>query len=479
MSDTCLLSFAPVACAVMPLAPIRKNANSQYSMFNILPPTAIAPIYAAEPMCPTIAVSIRPKIGVVIFDIIAGSAIARISFLNGDLIMRQSYKYIPLSTELKYLNLIFYIAIMAKFDNMIRHVIPLLFLSLSIPAMDACTSMIVSAKVSATGRPLLWKHRDTSAENNVIVRHERTDSTLAYVALYNAEDSLHKDAWVGFNEAGFAVMNTASYNLAPDTATIKDREGEVMSVALRRCKSVADFEELLGKYHRPMGVQANFGAIDAQGNGAYFETDDYEFVKYDLADSDNGVLIRTNYSESGENESGYGYIRRNNAAILLEDKIAKHDVSPSDLTDNLSCSFYHSLLDKDYANDNEGRWAIDQDFIPRYTSTASVVIEGISAGESPNLTMMWTELGYPPCSHVEPVMLDSVPENLQPGLNNCHSEFCDEVLLRKHKAFPITRGNGKHYIDMNYLRPIIIEQRRLSKEGYKQGYAERERRANK
>jgi hypothetical protein len=92
---------------------------------------------------------------------------------------------------------------------------------------------------------------------------------------------------------------------------------------------------------------------------------------------------------------------------------------------------------------------------------------------------MWTELGYPPCSHVEPVMLDSVPENLQPGSNNCHSEFCDEVLLRKHKAFPITRGNGKHYIDMNYLRPIIIEQRRLSKEGYKQGYAERERRANK
>jgi hypothetical protein len=365
-------------------------------------------------------------------------------------------------------------AFMSNFGDMIRHLIPLLLLSFSISTTDACTSMIVSAKVSATGRPLLWKHRDTSAENNVIIKHERTDSTLAFVALYNAEDSLYKDAWIGFNEAGFAVMNTASYNLAPDTATYKDREGEVMDKALRHCRSVADFEALLAQYPRPMGVQANFGAIDAQNNGAYFETDDYKFVKYDLADSENGVLIRTNFSESGNTSTGYGYIRYNNAAKLLNDKIERHSVTAYDLTDNLSCSFYHSLFNTDFANDYDGQWIVDQDFIPRNTSTASIVIEGISEGESPKLTLMWTKLGYPPCSHVEPIMIDYIPEQLLPTSENHHSTLCDEVIARKRKAFPITHGNGQHYINMNYLRPIIIEQRDLSKEGYKRGYAIRD-----
>jgi hypothetical protein len=359
---------------------------------------------------------------------------------------------------------------MPKFENMIRYLIPILLLSLNIPNAEACTSMIVSSKASATGRPLLWKNRDTSAENNVIVKHERTDSTLAYIALYNAEDTLYRDAWIGFNEVGFAIMNTASYNLAPDTATYKDREGEVMSKALQYCHNIADFEALLTNYRRPMGVQANFGAIDAQNNGAYFETDDYKFTKYDIADSENGVLIRTNYSDSGEYETGYGYIRYNNATTLLKNKIDNQSISPYDLTDFLSCSFYHSLFDTDFANDYNERWVIDQDFIPRNTSTASIVIEGISEGESPKLTIMWTELGYPPCSHVEPVMIDSVPEQLQPQAKSHHSSFCDDVLTRKRKAFPINRGNGQHYIDMKYLRPIISNQRELSKDGYKRGY---------
>ena len=33
----------------------------------------------------------------------------------------------------------------------------------------ACTSAIVSGKNTVNGRPLLWKHRDTGEENNILI----------------------------------------------------------------------------------------------------------------------------------------------------------------------------------------------------------------------------------------------------------------------------------------------------------------------
>ena len=90
------------------------------------------------------------------------------------------------------------------------------------------------------------------------------------MALFNAGDVRLREAWVGFNEAGFAVMNTASYNLAPDTARVRDREGVIMARALATCRSVADFTSMLDSAIScgTMGVQANFGVVDAYGAGA-------------------------------------------------------------------------------------------------------------------------------------------------------------------------------------------------------------------
>ena len=34
------------------------------------------------------------------------------------------------------------------------------------------------------------------------------------------------------NDAGFAIMNTASYNLKNDTVSVMDKEGAVMAIAL-------------------------------------------------------------------------------------------------------------------------------------------------------------------------------------------------------------------------------------------------------
>ena len=135
----------------------------------------------------------------------------------------------------------------------------------------ACTSAIITGKATPDGRPLMWKHRDTGELNNK-VKHFKGEK-YSFYALVNSPDALKKEAWTGTNEAGFSIMNTASYNLKNDNVPSDqmDKEGEVMFKALATCRTLADFEKLLDKYKRPMGVEANFGVIDAEGGAAYYE----------------------------------------------------------------------------------------------------------------------------------------------------------------------------------------------------------------
>lgn len=117
---------------------------------------------------------------------------------------------------------------------------------------DACTSLVASGRATPDGRPILWKHRDTDAPSNYLARVEPgSPGEIGFVGLFNAGDSIMRDAWAGMNDAGFAIMNTASYNLAPDTTDFKDREAVVMGIALRRCRTVADFAALLDSLPRP------------------------------------------------------------------------------------------------------------------------------------------------------------------------------------------------------------------------------------
>ena len=90
--------------------------------------------------------------------------------------------------------------------------------------------------------------------------------------------------------------------------------------------------------------------------------------------------------------------------------------------------------------------------------------------------MMWTMIGYPPCSHVVPIMIDNVPTELQPN-ESWHSTLCDEVVERKHQVFSIKRGSGKYYIDMDLLRTIMPQQEAISRSNYDKGYKMREKRA--
>lgn len=341
----------------------------------------------------------------------------------------------------------------------------------------ACTSALVGASVTADGRMLLWKHRDTGHQENFVDRVAATDSTLAYVALFNAGDSLRREAWIGFNEAGFAVMNTASYNLAPDTARVRDREGVVMTDALRRCRRFDDFTALLDSAiaRGPLGVQANFGAFDAEGDGGYVECSDHTYTVYPLALAPDGAIIRSNYSLSGGAERRLGAVRQSDAEVLLAAPLRERSVRPETFTEGLSRSFYHAGEGRDLSARGAARVADRGEMIPRRISSASVVIEGPLPGENPAETMvMWVSLGFPPASHVEPAMLDFVAPSLLPSQPGCRAPLSSEMLRVRDSLFSRRDASSPWMLDLVRLRPLMESGRSASAEGYSLGRALRD-----
>lgn len=332
---------------------------------------------------------------------------------------------------------------------------------------EACTSAIAAARATRDGRPIMWKHRDTDNQRSFVARHQ-APGEIGYVALYNAGDTTLREAWTGLNDEGFAIMNTAVYNLPQDAAVGHDREGLVMARALAVCRSVDDFAAMLDTMARPYGVEANFGVIDAKGGGAYFETSDFGYRRFDASDAPDGVLIRSNYATTGDSLHGMGYIRYLCAEELLKPHAAKGDITPETFTEELSRSWYHGLIGRDMSLQSD-EWLQVGDFIPRPISTTSIAIEGVRPGEGPEKTVMWTALGFPPCSYVVPVTADSVPSCLAPTAPGYSSPQCEEALQRKARVFPITRGNGKNYLYLPAMVAIDGWMRPLSAEGYREG----------
>ncbi len=326
-------------------------------------------------------------------------------------------------------------------------------------AGEACTSIIISGKATPDGRPLMWKHRDTGAACNHVVYVDGAGG-YRFIGLVNTSKS-PKAVWNGTNEKGFSIMNTASYNLKDDDVKRMGREGSLMRRALEVCASVEDFEHFLDTLSRPMRVEANFGVIDALGGAAYFETNNTRYYKKDVNDpalAPDGYLIYTNFSTEGRPDEGKGYIRYETARKIFAGMRAE-GFTPRRILQEASRSFYHSLLGIDLKDEadspnNRSGWVVDQDFIPRENSTASIVIQGVKPGMDPSLTTMWTILGYAPTSVAIPLWVE-MGEN-QPSLVR-YDERLEEAPLNwyadrlEKNARSIQRGNGQRYLHWRLL----------------------------
>jgi hypothetical protein len=256
-------------------------------------------------------------------------------------------------------------------------------------------------------------------------------------------------------------MNSASYNLKDedDNTALKDREGIIMRMALQRCASLTDFETLLDTLPKPLGVEANFGVIDAMGGAAYYETDNYRYNKTDVNDhktAPGGYLIRTNYSFTGNPEEGYGYIRYNTAEKLFEK--AGENLSWQYIIREVSRSLYHSLTEEDLNDDPpESAAGIQfvhfQDYIPRHSSSSSVIVQGVNNPREADMITMWTVMGFPLCSVVLPCCLNpdrDLPEVLTPDADGA-SPLSRMALELRNTCFPVQKGSGYKYLNLPAL----------------------------
>lgn len=337
----------------------------------------------------------------------------------------------------------------------------ILLVAASILSIDAiaCTSAIFSGKITKDGRPLMWKNRDTGELNNRIENFQ--GQRFSYTALVNSPDS-KGEAWAGSNEAGFCIMNTASYNLAVEKLKEVDGEGILMAKALGVCKNLKDFENFLDTLRRPMPIEANFGVIDADGGAAYYEVNSRTWSKTDVNDphvAPQGYVVYSNYSYTGRYDAGMGYVRFTTADNTINKTVARHIlITPKWIMDNLSRSFYHSILDVDLRKSDitaaTGGWFIDQDFIPRKSTSAVSVFQGVKNGEDPKNTIFWCALGYGPLAVTIPVfmkyqLLPDVMIKHTEEPSNC--ELCDAMLKVKEEIFPVKRGNGSKYFNFGKL----------------------------
>jgi len=326
--------------------------------------------------------------------------------------------------------------------------------------VNACTTAIVSGKATKDGRPLLLKNRDSDFIQNRLMFFN--DGKYSYIGLVNSDDKIGEEVWGGFNSAGFAVMNSASYNLkGKDTTKLTDMEGRLMKTALQKCATIDEFEQLLKDLPKPLGVEANFGVIDANGGAAYFETNNFTYTKYDVNDpsvAPKGYLIRTNYSCSGEEAKGAGYIRFATESEVFRQRIKSEKYDYSFLINDITRCLKHSLTRTDLTkqlpqNYNDTKFVWFQDFIPRTSTTSAIIVQGIKTGESPTLTTLWSQIGFPLTSVTIPVWItkDGVLPGVLTASENGNAPLCELSLSLKSIIFPPYEGRGEKYMDISKL----------------------------
>ncbi len=285
--------------------------------------------------------------------------------------------------------------------------------ALAAAPVGACTVAVVAGSATADGRPLLWKNRDSDFPDNQLLLV--AGGPLPFLALVNGGDREGREVWAGVNQAGFCIMNSASYNLYPEEeggdgaepGRRRDEEGVLMRQALERCRTVADFARLLDETTGDRGVEANFGVIDASGGAAFFETTNEGFVRFDASDrrvAPDGHIVRTNYSFTGEPRRGAGHIRFDGASLLFHRAAATVGVDRDWLLQTASRDMVNAMTGEDPlsgelpAHAGAARYVYASDSLVRDAATATVLFQGVRAGDDPARTVLWARLGHPLCS---------------------------------------------------------------------------------
>lgn len=348
--------------------------------------------------------------------------------------------------------------------TIVNFLITLIFFGISYQT-SACTVAVISGKYTKDGRPLLWKNRDTNYINNRIMFFN--DGKYDYMGLVNSGDISGKSVWIGQNSAGFAIMNSASYNLnIGDSTKLSGAEGRIIKEALATCKTIEDFEKYLDQLPKPTRLEANFGVIDANGGAAMYELSNKGYVKFDANDpkvAPFGYVIRGNYSFMGSfGDESSGYIRYNTVNEQFYNAMATNSFDAQFIIQDVTRGLYNSLtkqdLYKEYGNipENTPTYTFFHDFIGRKSSASSCVVQGVKKGENPDFTTLWSVVGFPLTSIAVPTWVkgeNTFPEVLKRNDKLEDSPICDAALTLKKEFYNIRWGRYamRYYVNINAL----------------------------
>ena len=322
----------------------------------------------------------------------------------------------------------------------------------------ACTSILVSGSASKDGRPLLFKNRDTGALSNIMVCLK--GEKYLFTGIANAKDTLAHEIWGGYNEKGFAIINTADYNLNKVNMK-KEREGEIMRIALGKCASLKDFENLLDSMPRPLCLNTNFGVIDAYGGCAYYETGNNGYVKFDANDktiAPQGFLMHTNFGFTGDRSKDQGSERYMAITEFMNNSYKKNQMDAIYLATRIPRYMRHGLThtclsDPMPESQNDTTMRPFRDYIPRYITASSLLIQGVRDKEPASHTIGWTIIGYPLTTVCVPIVITGngcLPRTFGPGKHG-KSWMAEKGLALKKSLFPYNISNGHDYINVAQL----------------------------
>lgn len=321
-----------------------------------------------------------------------------------------------------------------------------------------CTTAVISGKSTPDGRSMIWKLRDTDDLENSFRYFD--DGKYSYIGLVNSKDTEGINVWGGSNSAGFAIMNSASYNVnVGDTTSLKDMEGVFMKLALQTCASLQDLEKLLETYPKPRGLAAHFGVIDANGGAAFYEVNNQTWTKFDANTDPKGYVIRTNYSESGTPDEGYGFIRRQTAEKIFSEAKQQNRLNYQTIVQEFTRCFYHPVFGLDYWKKYESgnfdtEFVTSDDFLTRHSSASSIIVQGVRKGESPDMSTIWAQVGFPETCVAIPLWVrggENLPPLVQYDDTIKNSPLNMYAMEWKSKAYPIGRSDGYHYLKMTEL----------------------------
>lgn len=298
--------------------------------------------------------------------------------------------------------------------------------SLTFAITTACTIGAFAPEAMKESRPVLWKNRDVINPDQEM--KFLPGPRFRFVANIYAGETL--DVWAGINEAGFAIMNSNSYNLTDNLASADD--GNTMRLALGLCATVDDFARLLDSLNL-IGRQtpANFGVFDATGTAAIFEAGYTSYTRYDAHLDSLRFLLRANYSMSGGPSRILGKNRYERALQLCRSAHYESRLDLPFIIQTLSRDLGQVSFDP-YPLPFLGRFgALPFGYLPTDTTicrsqTRSVeIMVGPAGDENPNTGMVWVLLGQPIATL--PIPLWVAAETVPPYLDgNRTSPICDE-----------------------------------------------------